>query len=42
MTEQPFLPETTRDEADEGWGELPSSGADDERILRGRPPHHGG
>ncbi|HTY72995.1 MAG TPA: hypothetical protein VMI11_11305 [Actinomycetes bacterium] len=35
----PVLPDVTRDESDEGWGESPE--ADDlERYLRERPPHH--
>ncbi|WP_269204644.1 hypothetical protein [Motilibacter deserti] len=42
MSEQPVLPDTTQDEADEGWGDLPAGRDDDERILRERPPHHGG
>ena len=41
MSEQPVLPEITQDEADEGWGEIPTAG-DDDRILREVPPHHGG
>jgi hypothetical protein len=31
------LPEQTRDDTDEGWGEHPSS--NDERLLADRPPH---
>ncbi|WP_269205321.1 hypothetical protein [Motilibacter aurantiacus] len=42
MSEQPLWPETTLDEGDEGWGEPPASRDDDDRILRERPPHHGG
>jgi len=33
-------PEQTSDDTDEGWGERPDDGADDdERILREKPPH---
>ncbi|RKS68563.1 hypothetical protein CLV35_3691 [Motilibacter peucedani] len=38
----PLLPDTTTDERDEGWGERPEpSDADDERLRREVPPHHG-
>ena len=38
------LPERTRDECPEGWGERPVTGgsADDEWLRREVPPHHGG
>lgn len=33
-------PEQTSDDTDEGWGERPEDdAADDERILREKPPH---
>jgi len=35
------LPDTTSDERDVGWGDLPEPD-DDERLLREVPPHHGG
>jgi len=36
------LPESTRDESVEGWGERPPSGAGDDEWLRSQvPPHHG-
>lgn len=37
------LPERTRDESPEGWGERGSSGGagDDEWLRRQVPPHHG-
>ena len=37
----PVVPDTTSDERDIGWGELPEPD-DDERLLREVPPHHGG
>jgi len=37
--ESPVLPETTRDDTDQGWGERPSS--NDDRLLEDRPPHWG-
>lgn len=36
---EPVLPDTTRDERDVGWGEVPERD-DDERLLREVPPHH--
>ncbi|HEY0559225.1 MAG: hypothetical protein JWM48_645 [Mycobacterium sp.] len=45
----PLLPESTRDDTDEGWGEQPRVrryGGDDElsahdrELLADRPPHH--
>ena len=36
-----LLPDTTGDERDIGWGDLPEPD-DDERLLREVPPHHGG
>jgi hypothetical protein len=35
-----LLPDTTRDETAEGWGEKDSSSRDDD-YLRDVPPHHG-
>lgn len=35
-----LLPDTTRDETDEGWNEKDSASRDDE-LLRDVPPHHG-
>lgn len=37
------LPEGTRDESAEGWGERPSKrdGGDDEWLRSQVPPHHG-
>ena len=35
--ERPPLPEQTRDDTDEGWGERPDS--NDERLIEDRPPH---
>ena len=35
-----LLPDTTRDETSEGWGEKESSSRDDD-YLRDVPPHHG-
>jgi hypothetical protein len=35
------LPDTTADERDIGWGDLPEE-SDDDRYLREVPPHHGG
>ena len=32
-----ILPDRTRDDTDEGWGELPQD--NDERLLANRPPH---
>jgi hypothetical protein len=37
--DEPVLPDTTRDERDEGWGDEPG-GRDDEWYRRERPPHH--
>jgi hypothetical protein len=36
-----LLPDTTRDERDEGRGGTPSGSRDDE-LRRDVPPHHGG
>jgi hypothetical protein len=33
------LPEQTRDDTDEGWGERPDANTNDERLLEDRPPH---
>jgi hypothetical protein len=35
------LPEQTRDDTDEGWGERPDADANsnDERLIEDRPPH---
>ncbi len=39
--ESPVLPDVTRDERDEGWGDDPrESRRDDEWYRRERPPHH--
>ena len=35
-----LLPDTTRDESAEGWGEKDTSSRDDD-YLRDVPPHHG-
>jgi hypothetical protein len=35
----PILPESTRDDTDEGWGEVPSRDAD--WLRDERPPHWG-
>lgn len=35
-----LLPDTTRDESPEGWGERESTSRDDD-FLRDVPPHHG-
>ncbi|WP_332666395.1 hypothetical protein [Aeromicrobium sp.] len=35
-----LLPDTTRDETAEGWGEKDTSSRDDD-YLRDVPPHHG-
>lgn len=34
------LPDTTSDEQDIGWGEIPEPD-DDDRLRREVPPHHG-
>lgn len=44
QAEQPDLPDQTRDDTDQGWGE-PSRDDDSERdrwLEEQRPPHHGG
>jgi hypothetical protein len=33
----PVLPEQSREDTDEGWGDYP--GQNDERLHRERPPH---
>ena len=33
------LPEQTRDDTDEGWGERAHANTNDERLLEDRPPH---
>ncbi|MGN6245727.1 MAG: hypothetical protein ACTHQ3_18915 [Motilibacteraceae bacterium] len=38
--DEDLLPDRTRDERDEGWGERESD--NDERLRREVPPHHGG
>jgi hypothetical protein len=35
--EEPVLPTSTRDDTDEGWGEV--ARRNDERLLEERPPH---
>ena len=37
--DEPVLPDTTRDERGEGWGDEPGR-RDDEWYRRERPPHH--
>jgi len=37
--DEPVLPDTTSDERDVGWGDVPG-GRDDEWYRRERPPHH--
>ena len=32
-----WLPEQTRDDTDEGWGDRPAS--NDQRLIEDRPPH---
>jgi len=39
--DDPLLPEQTGDDTDVGWGDEPEPD-DLERLLRERPPHHGG
>jgi len=39
-SEEPVLPEVTRDERDEGWNEARGDYSD-EWYLNERPPHHG-
>ena len=41
LDEVRLLPETTRDESGEGWGER-GARDDDQRYLDDVPPHHGG
>jgi hypothetical protein len=35
--QEPVLPDQTRDDTDQGWGER--SGGNDDRLLEERPPH---
>lgn len=35
--DEPLLPDQTRDDTDEGWGEQPES--NDDRLWSDRPPH---
>ena len=35
----PVLPDQTRDDTDQGWGER--AGSNDDRLLEDRPPHWG-
>jgi hypothetical protein len=37
--DEPVLPDVTRDERDEGWGDE-ARGRDEEWYRRERPPHH--
>jgi hypothetical protein len=37
--DEPVLPDVTRDERDEGWGDE-AGGRDEEWYRRERPPHH--
>jgi hypothetical protein len=34
-----ILPDQTRDDTDEGWGEWRGAADDDTRLLEDRPPH---
>lgn len=36
-----LLPETTRDESPEGWGDERGGTAHDDELRRNVPPHHG-
>lgn len=36
-----LLPETTRDESPEGWGDEPRGTSRDDELKRDVPPHHG-
>ena len=43
--DRPLLPESTRDDTDEGWRSSDDPSYDDEaddvrRLVRERPPHH--
>jgi hypothetical protein len=39
--DEPVLPDVTRDERDDGWGDERASEDDDvRRLLDERPPHH--
>jgi hypothetical protein len=38
-SDDPVLPDVSRDELDVGWGDEPGE-RDDEWYLRERPPHH--
>jgi hypothetical protein len=35
--ERPVLPDQTRDDTDQGWGDRPAS--NDDQLLADRPPH---
>jgi hypothetical protein len=35
--DEEVLPQQTRDDTDQGWGERPTS--NDDRLLEDRPPH---
>jgi hypothetical protein len=37
--DEPVLPQVSRDERDEGWGDEPRE-RDDDWYRRERPPHH--
>lgn len=39
-SDEPVLPETTRDESDVGWGDPHDGRRDEEWYRRERPPHH--
>jgi hypothetical protein len=39
QSDEPVLPDQTRDDTDRGWGDEPPTD-DDERLLAERPPHH--
>ncbi|MCW2898117.1 MAG: hypothetical protein JWO67_382 [Streptosporangiaceae bacterium] len=34
-----ILPDQTRDDTDEGWGDWRESGDDDSHLIEERPPH---
>jgi hypothetical protein len=37
--EAPLLPDSTRDDTDEGWGERRGANDNDDRLRDERPPH---
>ena len=38
--DEPVLPDQTRDDTDDGWGERSDGDDDVRRLLDERPPHH--